>query len=491
MQRIFEKLKNYKFQSQHVVILLAAFVVLIGLLNLFVLAQVSTVGEMGKEFPLFLILIDLALIAIIGGYLIYRVRKFVLAKKKDLFTFKFQTKIVLILSSFCIVPVFLVFLASASFFNISTKSWFSGVVEQALNESLEISSIYVDEHQEGISDDLFYMKKFAEKNTKQILLDPSQFDSSFSGQAATLSLTEAVVFVFNKQNHSTKILSKTPFSFFPSVDKFDFDSHYQPNELGYSLIFNEDDNYIRAMTEVSTMPNTYIIVGRLISDKVIRHVKNAQDAHSDYNQLKNQIKKIQAQSVFVFILIMLLIILAVTLLAVNYSSKIFLPIVDIVLATRKVSQGRYNIRIDTKNKTEEIGVLVRSFNHMVKLLGQKNSDLNLSNQIISSKKQFLETVLGNLPAATFVLDVNKNIKLFNKAGKALFPDRTLNNSDITVIFPEITKIIEKLHNSPDVSVSEKVEVKISKKTAKLYIFVSIEKSGGEINGYIVNILRIN
>ena len=333
------------------------------------------------------------------------------------------------------------------------------------------------------------MKKFAEKNTKDILLNANEFESSFAGQASTLSLTEAVIFIYNKENKSTKTLSKTAFSFFPTVEKLDFKANYNPNDLGYSLIFNEDDNYIRAMTAVDTMPNTYVIVGRLINDKVVRHIQNAQNAHSDYRNLKSGIAKTERQVIVVFTLIIMLIILAVVLLAINYSAKILLPIFDIVLATRQVSQGKYNISLNTKNTSDEISVLLKSFNRMAKLLGQKNSDLNLSNQIITTKKQFLETVLGNMPAATLVLNGKKHIKLFNKAAKQVFKDKSLTNADISIIFPEIAKLLDKLHGCPNSTVQDTIKVKQGSKQVVLHVFVTIEKSAGEVSGYILNILK--
>ncbi|MFZ8864385.1 MAG: HAMP domain-containing protein [Rickettsiales bacterium] len=488
MNKIANLLKNTTKLLGNPRISLIIATILLGIVNFSYLITTSSVDDLAQKFPEWLIILDIINVCLILGYLAIKARRLLWVKKKDLFVFKFQTKIILFFSSICILPVFIVLIFSAYFFHFSSKSWFSGIVDHTLSESLAISEIYIAEQQKEIVDDLFQIKKFVEQNTTKILLEPAQFDHIFSGKAANLSVTEAVIFMYNDEDNSITILAKTAFSFFPSVENFDFKKQYKPNELGYSVILGADDNYVRAIIEVGTMPKTYIMVGKLISDKIVGHVKNAQDANSNYKKLKANIGKVKSQSIIIFCFIIILIILSVILLAFNYSSRIFLPLVDMVLAIRKVSQGRYNIRIKNTSKSEEIGVLIRSFNHMVKLLGHKNSDLNLSNQIISAKKQFLEVVLGNMPVAIFVLDVNKKVKLFNKSAKALFKDKTLTNIDLLVLLPELSGLIDRLHISPDGFVHQDLVVNISGVKVKLSVYISIEKLDDEINGYIVNIL---
>jgi two-component system nitrogen regulation sensor histidine kinase NtrY len=490
MKRLKQLIQDYHFQASHLVLIFAFLTGLVGVLNFITLYDLYKNSQLARSFPLELIIADLIIISIIFIYLIIKLRIFIKIRRKDDFSFKFRTKVILILSFFCFAPVLIVFMLSLSFFNIGSKSWFNSVIDRALNESMQISKIYIAEHHEKVADDLFHIKKYAEKNTKDILLTPTKFDSSFSGKAATLSLTEAIIFVYNKENNSTKILSKTDFSFVPSIDKLDFVKNYQPNDLGYNLIFSEDDNYIRAITKISTMPNTYILVGRLINDKVVRHIKNAEDAHAGYGKLKEQLKNLQTQTAIVFILVILLILLALILFALNYSAKILNPIFEIVLATRKISRGDYNVKLQDQRNSYEISSLIKSFNHMAKLVGQQNSHLNLSNKIINSKKEFLESVLGNMPIATIILDSNNKIKLFNKTAEKLLNNYELNDLDISIIIPKFNEIGVMLHASPDKIIAAETTIKNNDEKIRIKINVSLEKSMGEINGYIVNMYKL-
>ncbi len=490
MKRLKQIFKNYHFQSGHLILLFAFLTGLVGILNFITLYDISRSSQLEKHFPSQLIITDLLIIGIIFSYLAIKFKSFLSIRRRDDFSFKFRTKVILILGFFCFAPVLIIFILSLSFFNIGSKSWFNSVIDQALNESLHISKIYIDEHHEKIADDLFQVKKYAEKNTKDILLAPAKFESSFSGKAATLSLTEAIVFVFNKENNSTKILSKTDFSFIPSIDKLDFIKNYKPNDLGYNLISNEDDNYVRALTKISTMPNTYILVGRLINDKVVRHIKNAQDAHSDYGKLKEQLKNLQSQSVMVFILVIMLIILALILFALNYSAKILNPIFEIALATRRVSNGDYDVEISDKKNSYEISSLIKSFNDMTKLLGQKNSALNHSKKIINSEKKYLESLIGNMPVATIIIDNSNKISFYNKSADNLLESFNLKDLDISIIIPKFNEISKRLDKSPEIIVSANTVIGNKDKKLRVNLNVALEKSMGEINGYILNIFKI-
>ncbi len=485
MRQNSKKLFSEKLTSNFAAILILAVTIIVAIANFIAATKLPEQKFIGGNFPTILIIIDAALFTIISIYIFLISKKFIQAKRKDNFTFKFQTRIVAVLSALCIAPLVLTLIFSLLFFSLSSKSWFSNIISTSLDESLEISNIYIAEHRENISDDIINLKKYTEQNTKNIILSPAIFESSFAGRAAFLSLTEAVIFVYNPESENIKILAKTSFSFFP--EDFEFKRDFKPNEMGYNLLMNQDDSFLRAIVAIETMPNTYLLVGKLLNDKVIRHIKNAESANFDYKNLKSNIKKLQKQYFFIFIFIILLIIFAVTLLAFNYSSRILLPIIDIVTAIRRVSKGHYDSFVNNETTNEEINILTKSFNHMVKQLGQKNSDLSHSKQILNSKKEFLETILGNQPAAVILLNEKKQIKLFNRAAKTLLKKDELNDADLTILLPELTQAFLDALMQPEEYFYKKIKISNQNLNDNFHIFISIEKSAGEVSGYIVNI----
>jgi two-component system nitrogen regulation sensor histidine kinase NtrY len=420
---IWEEIIRKKLIPSHSVVI-GLFIFLIGFLNFTILAKHKFISEI----PFYLIALDVVLIVAIGAYIYYRFKQLFSSKRREVFNLKFQTKMIMMVGSLCVLPIVVILCFTIAFFNVGTKSWFNNIIGTALDNSQKISNIYIIEHHDNLKSDLFNLKKYSEKHAKEILLNSSAFESGFAGQASSLSLTEAVLFVDNGKNIS--ILAKTAFSFFPSVEKMNLKESYKPNDLGFSLLSDDDDNYIRAVSRVDALPNMYLLVGRLMNDKVVQHINEAKVANFDYQDLKKKIYGAQKQFIIVFVLVLLLIILALTLISINYFSRIFLPIIDVILANRKIAQGEYDVFLDLKNNVGEVNILVRSFNRMIKAVGKKHADLSYKTKNLEKKNDFFETVLANLPAAILVLDVNKKIKLFNKAVKVTFNQTVLANKDV-------------------------------------------------------------
>ena len=88
MKDFIAKIKQLKIES-YVLVTLAILTLFIGVINYFTAMSISSQEEIGKLFPVYLIVIDILLIISIISYIIYKTRVFLGVKKKDLFTYKF------------------------------------------------------------------------------------------------------------------------------------------------------------------------------------------------------------------------------------------------------------------------------------------------------------------------------------------------------------------------------------------------------------------
>ncbi len=129
---------------------------------------------------------------------------------------------------------------------------------------------------------------------------------------------------------------------------------------------------------------------------VLRTSMFVQDIRSLSRNIRNQIFGMAA--------IMLLLSLVVIFLV---SKSISTPISKIVEASRKVSQGDYNVRVFSKDKGE-IGELTQSFNEMVKRQQQLFTK-------ISNSREELQTIVGSIKEGLLVVDQEGKILLTNKS----------------------------------------------------------------------------
>ncbi|MDC0857187.1 hypothetical protein OAP83_00565 [Rickettsiales bacterium] len=449
---------------------------------------VSNIGDIAKPVPRSLLALDLTLIILICSLIGLRIRNFINKYLKGNRKNRLQRKIINIIILFSVLPPLLCITYFYIYFSNSSKMWFNNAIDKSLKESLEISKIYVDENKARLKDNLFELKRFTEKNTDILLSNPIKFDKKLSALAASRSITEAVVMINNKKNN--KILSKTSFSFYPSVENFNIQEDYKPNDLGISIIIDDDDNYMRAITKLDNMPNTYILLGILINDKVIMHIKNVQGANKDYNILKSNIETTQKQFLTSFTILSFLVIISLILLFIIFISKYILPLLEVINGMQKISDGNYTVKLDQSNKNTEISLLFSSFNKMVTLIAQKNNDLSYSMKLSESKKDFLEYILGSLPTAVIYINPEKNITLYNQIASELLDKKSLNGANINDVFSGIEQLIKNAENHPDQSHNEIIKIKSHGKTLKINLSIAIDFAKGEIRGFIINFLPI-
>ena len=328
---------------------------------------------------------------------------------------------------------------------------------------------------------------------KCLLLVPLEFNNKFLKNSEMLSLSEAVIFFYNKKDNSIKIISKSRFSFLPTIDKLDLQQYHYDKDNNYHLIFHEDNNYIRSLIKINALPNTYILVGKVINDQMLRYINNINLEGDNYYKLKGDVEYIKSKFYLFFTLTIFLILFSIFLLTIYYSTKFFLPILDLISATRKVSEGNYSSLLATNNSTKEVLALLKSFNRMTKSIARKTNDINLSLHIANNEARFLKSIFGSLPFSVITVDLSLKIKLFNKSARGLLTSinnkENLQNSNISEFFLDINSFIDKLHISSSNYISDKVTIKLSNnQKQELSMLLSVKSSIKEIDGYIIILL---
>jgi len=103
-----------------------------------------------------------------------------------------------------------------------------------------------------------------------------------------------------------------------------------------------------------------------------------------------------------------------------------LPIQRLAEATRAVSEGRFDVRVDS-DAPDELGVLVGSFNHMMEELRvgkidveRSTRDLQQSNIELEGRRRYIETILESIPSGVISLDRHGFVTNINAAAVTMF-----------------------------------------------------------------------
>lgn len=125
---------------------------------------------------------------------------------------------------------------------------------------------------------------------------------------------------------------------------------------------------------------------------------------------------------FVLILsfVLLLSVLLAVLLALVLSRRLVAPIGQLAAATARVSEGDYAARLPDSGQDDELGFLLRGFNHMLGELDAASARARSSQAETERQRAFLETVLQRLSAAVLVVDREGRVRSANASAQGLF-----------------------------------------------------------------------
>jgi diguanylate cyclase (GGDEF)-like protein/PAS domain S-box-containing protein len=120
-------------------------------------------------------------------------------------------------------------------------------------------------------------------------------------------------------------------------------------------------------------------------------------------QLSDLTLQYQRRERYLLFFVTVVLLLLGLILAALISRRLVSPILKLTEYVKRVGEGAYGIEME-KNRSDEIGQLIQSFNRM-------SRDLSIT----SVSRQYLNDVINNLCDALIVFDVNKKIIMVNNA----------------------------------------------------------------------------
>jgi len=218
----------------------------------------------------------------------------------------------------------------------------------------------------------------------------------------------------------------------------------------------------------------------------VTRFQNAVDAYR-----KAYLQRRQVRTLYMLLLLMMtsLALFACSWLALHLSKQVTKPVESLAEAMEAIAQGDYAHRV-AETATEELGELVRSFNHMAAdLEGSRrdvetsNLQLSAANATLEARRGELETMLQTIPNGVATLDPRGCILLANRAlSEMLDPggQTPFIGTSIEKIFPaealeSINHLLRRSHRMG--SASGEMEMTINGATMYLLVTVALLETG--------------
>lgn len=351
---------------------------------------------------LLFILLNLNLIALLT--LMFFVGKSLLKiymeRKHKILGYKFKTKFVVVLVGLTLIPSAFLFVVSSGVVTNYLDRWFDPQIKQPLAKSIEIAKSAYDIQRQQT---LLYAKAFS------------------SGKAMP-------------ENYSITHLASIPENASETL-KAGFDG-----KADTEVITGEEGDTIRAVVpEYNGEKQTGVImVEAFIGSNISKNAEEIQEAYKNYLTLESWKTPIKMNYILVLSFFTIMIVFMALWVALRISRGIMDPIQRLAQETDRVGKGDFESNIDI-SRDDEIGLLVRSFNKMVKELKEGKESLQKTWAESDRRRLIIENILSNINAGVISLDPLGNILTINSAASEI-----LNISSDEIINKNYSVLVEKL-----------------------------------------------
>jgi two-component system nitrogen regulation sensor histidine kinase NtrY len=242
-------------------------------------------------------------------------------------------------------------------------------------------------------------------------------------------------------------------------------------------------------------PSVSVVVGLPLPYGMSTTMAQLRGAADTYWRMARERREIRTSYMLVLLMITGLAVFASTWLALHLSKQVTKPVESLAEAMANIAAGDYAQRVQ-ESATEELGELVRSFNHMAQDLEGSRAQVEASTALLSAanaaleaRRGELETMLQTIPNGVATVDVQRRIVLANRAlsemldpgGQRPFIGLTMEELFPAEIFGELDRLMKRSHRMG--SAASEMEMKTSDGgTLNLLATVALLETSGERTG---------
>lgn len=414
--------------------------------------------------------------------LIFEQRKISLGKS-------LRTRLVISFISLSLIPTILLFFIALQFVSTSMDYWFNSNVEESLDESLRVAQdIYQGNKAQTIATGNSITEELIAEKVLQ--LAPDNIQARLESQMTLRNLDGLTLLSAQRQIVANAESDNINYFSLPEI----------PAELFRLVLSGETERtsiqsvptgeIIRSLTpiyfekESDSIPYMLVTTIYISQDRLDRMtiISKGIEGYRQLVLLKNPLKT----SLLVMLLIVtLLIIFSAVWFGFYIAQGLTGPIGKLATATRRVAEGELDFVLE-KESDDEMGLLVDSFNQMTHdlqtskiQLESVNVALQESNIELDERRQYIETILQNVPAGVISFDANGKVTSINKFAEDLLhinKDDYLHKDFRTTLMPDhrviIEKFLQELEESGKSTIQQPLRLSLGRETVSLLVNVT-------------------
>jgi len=465
-----------------VTLVLAAVALALGIATFVILAKGAPFSQ-GPNLVFGLVLANLIVLLMLGAVLAGRLTRVWVERRRGSAGSRLHVRLVLLFSVVAVTPTIVVAIFATAFFNLGIESWFNDRVRTALEESLQASQGYLDEHRNNIRADALGMANDLARMGPLIADNPDAFAQMLATQTALRGLTVAVIF----EPVTGQVIASAGLMAGFGTD------HASPQAVeiarsgDVAVMDSRDGTGVRAVVQLNSTPTLMLMIERPVDPQILDHAANTEKAVAEYERLDQNRSGLQITFALIFALVALLVLSAAVLIGLVLANQIARPIGRLILAADRVRAGDLGVRVPEVQSGDEMEGLSRAFNRMTGQLAAQRTELMDAYSQIDARRRFTETVLSGVSAGVIGLDDAGCIELPNRAaGELLGADlMAAVGHSLAETVPEFAPLLRQAGELRGAASTAEVQIGPPAHRRTLLVRIGAELKGERPDGYVV------
>lgn len=399
-------------------------------------AAIQNSGKFGTMYSVLLITNTFGLLAFIA-IIIFNLRRLFLQLRRSEPGAKLTLRMLVIFVALSVVPLLVLYGFSLDFLKRGVDSWFDVKIDQALNDSLELSRAALDlrmrellAQTERMAVELGRGPQDSGPINFDVLRNPNSTTISNTLPASNLdklrerSGAEELLIISREGRligtssgiHANPIL--------PSLPSESILLHLAQSRSYIGLDPITDSGlYIRVAVNI---PDVVVTSGRRIlyalypvASRMGRLADSVEAAFVEYNELSYLREQLTLSFAMTLTMVLLFSIVSAVWAAIYSARRLAQPIRDLAAGTASVAAGNYAMSLPVQSN-DDMGFLVRSFNDMTKRVAIAQAEVN-------DQHEYLDSILEQLSSGVIALNSRGEITTINNSAKTILG---LNSLDV-------------------------------------------------------------
>jgi len=463
-----------------VTLLLAAFALALGVSTF---ALMSGGVSVPPNLMFALVLSNLVVVLLLGTVLAGRVTRVWVEHRRGSAGSRLHVRLVLLFSVVAVTPAIVVAVFATIFFNLGIQSWFNDRVRMALNEGLEASRGYLEEHRNNIRATALGMANDLARDGHFVGGSALAFSKQLGVETVLRGLTEAIIY---DPKTGLVVAGIGPMS--------GLDMELPPQEAtdlaktgDVAVLGSPDESRVRAVVQLNSTPSLMLLIGRPLEQQILDHMARTEQAVAEYKHLDENRSGLQVTFALIFALVALLVLFAAVLIGLVLANQIARPVGRLILAAERVRAGDLSVRVPEIQSEDEVAGLSRAFNRMTGQLAAQRTELMDAYSQIDERRRFTETVLAGVSAGVIGLDSSGHVELPNRAAGELVGMDLMAAIGLPLgeVVPEFAPLLNQVDDQLERARTAEVQIGPPSHRRTLLVRIATDLRSGRPDGYVV------